>query len=87
MVITIPLYIFLFAYLFFLTIFVAFSIMNIYHIVMTASFTLASFIITVVLLAITVLTLFFTWQFCITVNWSSALTIFDSAWLQNIFIF
>ncbi|MFH1947067.1 MAG: hypothetical protein ABIJ23_02840 [Candidatus Magasanikbacteria bacterium] len=84
---TIPLYTFLFLYLIFLVIFVAFAIINFYHIVMTASFTLASFIITFFTFTLTVLTLYFTWQVISTVNWQADVLLFNTEWLTGSVIF
>jgi hypothetical protein len=80
---TIPLYSFLFIYILFLAIFVAFSIMNFYHVVMTASFTLASFVLTFFTFTLTVLTLYFTWYLLGGVDWQTPITLFDSSWLTN----
>ena len=84
---TIPLYSFVFVYLLFLTVFVAFSIMNFYHVVMTASFTLSSFIMTFFTFTLTVLTLYFTWYLLGGVDWQIPVTLFDSTWLTNTPIF
>jgi len=84
---TIPLYTFLFIYLVFLVVFVAFAIMNFYHIVMTASFTLASFIITFFIFTLTILTLYFTWQVISMVNWQADVLLFNTEWLTGSVIF
>ncbi|MBI5222460.1 MAG: hypothetical protein HY980_03115 [Candidatus Magasanikbacteria bacterium] len=84
---TIPLYFFLFAYLIFLAIFAVFSIINFYHILATASFTLASFILSFFIFALTALTFYFTWQLIIDVNWQTPVTLFNSNWITNIFSF
>ncbi len=84
---TIPLYTFLFLYLIFLVIFVAFAIINFYHIVTTASFTLASFIITFFTFTLTVLTLYFTWQVINTANWQADVLLFNTEWLTGSVIF
>jgi len=84
---TIPLYVFLFIYFAFLAIFAAFSIMNFYHIVMTASFTLSSFVMTFIIFALTVLTLYFTWSLLVDVDWRIPVTLFNSDWLINTPIF
>jgi len=84
---TIPLYSFLFIYFAFLAIFVAFSMMNFYHVVMTASFTLSSFIITFFIFTLTVLTLYFTWTLLTPVDWQTQVKLFDSGWLTGSVIF
>lgn len=84
---TVPLYLFLFAYLIFLAIFAVFSIINFYHILATASFTLASFILSFFIFALTALTLYFTWQLTIDVNWQTPVTLFNSSWISDVFQF
>lgn len=68
--IAIPLYIFLFAYLFFLLVFTIFLIINFGHIFQTGGVTFTSFIVTAIILAATVFTLFFTWSLLQNVNWT-----------------
>lgn len=82
---TIPLYSFLFIYFLFLAIFTAFSIMNFYHIIMTASFTFASFLVTFLIFTLTVLTLYFTAQLLVQVDWQVAVPLFDTEWVSGIF--
>ena len=84
---TIPLYFFLFAYLIFLAIFAVFSIINFYHILATASFTLASFILSFFVFALTALTFYFTWQLTADVNWQTPVTLFNGGWLTSFFTF
>ena len=78
----VPLYIFLFIYLIFLAIFAAFSLVNIYHIIMSASFTLSSFVISFFISILTILTLYFTWYLLIDVNWKETIIFFDSTWIN-----
>ena len=85
--VTIPLYTFLFVYLVFLAIFTVFSMINLYHIIMTASFTLASFFTTFIIFAIVVLVFYFTWLFLQGVNWQTPVTLFNSEWISGIFNF
>ncbi|HBB37883.1 MAG: hypothetical protein UV82_C0010G0028 [Candidatus Magasanikbacteria bacterium GW2011_GWD2_43_18] len=80
MSVAIPLYAFLFLYLVFLTVFLAFSIVNFYHIVITASFTLVSFTTSFFILALTVLTFYLTTTFLTGVDWQTTVLIFDSSW-------
>lgn len=79
--ITIPLYFFLFAYFFFLLIFVTFSIINFGHIFQTGGITFISFIATAIVLALTVFTLFFTWSLLQDVNWTDTWQITN--WFTN----
>lgn len=81
----IPLYILLFAYFLFLAIFAAFSIINFYHIFVSGSFTFASFVISFFIFAISTLTLYFTWNLLIGVDWQTPVIIFDKSWIPNIF--
>ncbi len=85
--VTIPLYTLLFAYLLFLAIFTIFSIINFYHIIVTASFTFASFLITFIVFTLTVLTFYFTWQLLLSVDWQAPMNILDLNWLTSIFNF
>ncbi len=83
--VTIPLYTLLFAYFLFLAIFAAFSIINFYHIIVTASFTFTSFFVTFIVFTLSILTFYFTWQLLTGIDWQTPMTIFDSAWFTNIF--
>ena len=65
----------------------AFAIMNFYHIIMTASFTLASFIITFFTFTLTILTLYFTWQVISMANWQAEVLLFNTEWLTGSVIF
>ncbi|MEK7083986.1 MAG: hypothetical protein AAB932_02035 [Patescibacteria group bacterium] len=67
--ITIPLYVILFAYLAYLCVFFIFVLFNVYHIVMSASFTLPSFFVTFFVSSLAIFTLYFTWQLSIGVDW------------------
>ena len=80
--IAIPLYIFLFLYLLFLCVFLIFALINFYHIVMTASFTFASFIISFFVFVLTILTLYFTWQLMADIEWQRQVILFDPTWFQ-----
>ena len=84
---TVPLYFFLFAYLIFLAIFAVFSILNFYHILETASFTLVSFVTTFFIFSLTILTLYFTQQLLIEIDWQTPVTLFNSSWISNVFSF
>jgi len=78
MIITIPLYVMLFIYLAFLVVFVSFSILNFYHVVVTGSFTLSSFMMSFFIFSLTVLTLYFTYQLLAEVNWQQTLLEFST---------
>ncbi len=83
MTIAIPLYIFLFFYLIFLAVFLSFSIINFYHIIATASFTIISFVVSFFILTITILTFYLTYTLLIDVNWQQTLLLFDTAWFTG----
>ena len=82
--IQIPLYIFLFIYFGFLIIFTIFSIINIGHIFATASYTITSFVFTLMTLVMTMAIFFFTWILLQNVDWTQMVKIFDSGWFTNI---
>jgi len=79
---TVPLYIFLFIYLLFLCVFTILSLINLYHIVSTGTFTFVSFIMTFFTFVATVLTLYFTWHLLSGIDWQQPLTLFDGSWFQ-----
>ncbi|KKQ26930.1 MAG: hypothetical protein US42_C0018G0004 [Candidatus Magasanikbacteria bacterium GW2011_GWC2_37_14] len=82
MTITIPLYVILFIYLAFLAVFLIFSLLNFYHIVVTGSFAMASFIMSFFIFSLTILTLYFTYQLLIDVNWQQTLLEFNTNFFQ-----
>ncbi|PIR03069.1 MAG: hypothetical protein COV60_02340 [Candidatus Magasanikbacteria bacterium CG11_big_fil_rev_8_21_14_0_20_43_7] len=83
MSIAIPLYIFLFVYLIFIAVFLAFSIINFYHIVVAASFTIVSFTISFFIFALTLLTLYLTYTLLVDINWQQTLLVFDTGWFTG----
>jgi hypothetical protein len=85
--ISIPLYIILFFYFIFLAIFATFILINLYHIVATASFTLVSFMTTFFIFASTILILYFTIELlgAAAIDWKTPLISFDTTWVRNIF--
>jgi hypothetical protein len=85
--VTIPLYTLLFAYLLFLAIFFVFSMINFYHIIVTASFTFASFVVTFIIFTLTVLTFYFTWQLLMEIDWQAPIIVFNSGWISEVFNF
>lgn len=85
MLITLPVYTLLFLYLIFLTIFAIFSIVNVYHVVVTGTFTLASFFITFFVSVLTVITLYFTWHLLKDIDWQQPMTLFNSDWITDVF--
>ena len=83
MSVAIPLYVFLFLYFIFLAVFLSFSIINFYHIIVTASFTISSFTISFFILALTVLTLYLTGTLLVDINWQTTVMVFDSSWFSG----
>jgi len=86
-VLTLPLYVFLFAFFGFLLIFAIFYFINIYHLFESNSLTITSLAITILTFAVSALTIFVLWYLLQDVNWKTAITVFDSAWISNIFKF
>lgn len=82
---TIPLYIFLFIYFLFLAFFAVLSILNFYHVAVTASFTMASFIVSFFTFTLTILTIYFTWYLLQNIDWRMGVTLFSTDWLTDIF--
>ncbi|KKW42087.1 MAG: hypothetical protein UY92_C0010G0003 [Candidatus Magasanikbacteria bacterium GW2011_GWA2_56_11] len=83
MLIAIPLYVTLFIYLVLLAVFVAFAVVNFYHIITSGTFTLASFSVTFITFALTVLTLYYTFYLAKDVDWQVSLILFNSDWLSE----
>ncbi|MBT3418904.1 MAG: hypothetical protein HOC34_01720 [Candidatus Magasanikbacteria bacterium] len=83
--ITIPFYIFLLLYLLFVGAFAIFLFINLFHIFDSASLTLASFIFTFFIFALTILVLFFTWELVSAISLTEPVTIFDSTWISRVF--
>lgn len=83
----ISLYIFLFIYFGFLAIFFIFSMLNFYHIVTTASFTLASFIASFFVFSLATLTLYATWYLLTGVDWQTTVPLFNRDWFSGVLIF
>jgi len=82
---SVPLYIFLFVYFFFLLIFAAFSLINILHITQTGSMTLVSFIITFITMALTVGVFYATWWLLKDVDWQTQAVLWNAEWIKNLF--
>lgn len=83
--IEIPLYIFLFLYFIFLSLFVGFYLFILYHIVMTASFTLASFMMSFFVFASTVLVLYATTELLAETDWQAVAFSFDLRGIMAVF--
>lgn len=83
----IPLYIFLFIYFGLMAVCFIFSMVNFYHIVTTASFTMVSFIISFFIFSLTILTLYATWYLLTDINWQTMVPLFDLDWLDGVLFF
>lgn len=80
--ISVPIYIFLFIYFAFLAVFVFYSLVNIYHLVSTGALTMVSFVATFFVSALSVIVLFFTWQFLQNADWQQPITIWNNEWIS-----
>jgi len=81
---SIPLYAALIIYFIFLFIFLLFFITNLLHIILTGTTTFASFIVTLIVFVLTILTIFITWKFLQNTDWTQSVTIWDSSWLSSL---
>lgn len=87
LILSLPLYIFLFAFFGFLFIFLIFIFIGLYRLFETASLTFTSFLTTIFVLIVSVLSLFIVWYLLQDVNWQNQITIFDSSWITHLFTF
>ena len=71
--IEIPLYSLLFVYILFLAIFVVFILIDLYHIIMTASLSMTSFFMTFFVFVTSFLIIYATWYFLQNVDWRQIL--------------
>lgn len=86
--ITIPLYFILIVYFILLFVLIVFFITNICHIILTGTTTFASFLITLFILALSILVLFAAWYLLQDTNWNQPITIWNPNWInppQHIF--
>lgn len=83
----IPLYVFLFLYIIFVAVFFGFLLVNVYHIVMSGSFTLPSFFMTFFIFATSVLVLYFTIEIInsAAINWRELFPLFKIEWISGTF--
>ncbi len=82
---TIPLYILLIIYAIFLIVFFTFFVINLFHIIFTGTNTFTSFIATVLVISLSVLTLYTTWYYLQNTDWTQSVTIFDASWATSLF--
>lgn len=83
--ISVPLYIFLFIYFFFLIGFAAFFFINLGHFVHTGTMTFASFFATVSFLVFSTVVLMATFYIVREVSWQQTVTLWNMQWLGSIF--
>lgn len=81
--ITIPLYVILFIYLGYLAVVGIFSFINFSHLFHSGSLTLVSFFITLLVAALAVTILYFTFIFLNGVDWQQPLTLWNNDWISN----
>lgn len=81
----IPLYTLLIVYAIFLIVFFTFFVINFWHIFLTGTTTFNSFVVTFLVLALSVFTLFGTWYFLQDIQWHEPLISLDIPSLTNIF--
>ncbi|MFA5812899.1 MAG: hypothetical protein WC862_00035 [Patescibacteria group bacterium] len=84
--IEVPLYLFLFLYFIFLALFAGFYLAIMYHIISSASFTLASFFASFFIFALTALTFYATRQLLLEVDWRQIVFSVDMSYLYSIVI-
>lgn len=77
---TVPIYIFLFAYFIFLAIFAFFSIVNIAHMFHTGALTFVSFSVTIIVGIMATVVFYATWFLLQNIDWQQIITLFDKAW-------
>ncbi len=82
--ITIPLYTLLVIYAIFLFIFFTFFIINFFHILLTGTTTLGSFIVTFAIIALAVLTLFGTWYYLKNIDFREPLLTLNLSFISNL---
>ncbi len=85
--ISIPLYIFFILYLIAVVVFVIFLLINMFHLIGTASFTMVSLTMTIFVLGGATLVLFGTFVLLqnLNVDWRAPLTLFNVDWILNLF--
>ncbi len=83
--ISVPLYIFLFAYFFFLLAWGVFFFVNVGHLVHTGTLTIPSFIATFLFIAFAAIVLFFTLAQLATVDWQQSVVLWNTDWLGHVF--
>lgn len=83
--VTLPISIFFFIYLALVAVLTVFFAVNFFHIVLTGTTTLSSFLATLFVIAAIALILFGTWYFLQSVDWSQTITVWDNSWFGQSF--
>lgn len=73
--ISIPLYIFLIIYFVFLFVFTIFFLINLLHIVLTGTTTFAGFVVTLLVICLSLFVIFETWNILQNMDWSQPIII------------
>jgi len=87
LILSLPIYIFLFAFFGFIAIFLIFIFIGLYRLFETASLTLTSLAVTILVFTVSSLSFFITWYLLQDINWQTQITIFDSSWITHLFTF
>lgn len=82
---TIPLYTLLIIYLIYLAACAFFVLINIGHLIQTASFGLLSYVFTIGIICALLLVLWYTYALLGAIDWQQPLTIFNQDWFGEIF--
>lgn len=77
-----PLYTILFLFFLFLAIFVALILVNIYHILEAGTFSTTTFLVTFIIISVSLLIVYFTWDLVSEINWQQQVILFNSEWIQ-----
>lgn len=80
---SIPLYVFVLIYAILFAIIAILFFINLYHLAATASVTVVSMFVTIVVLASAGIVLFFTIGFLTAIEWDQTVKLFDSNWFSS----
>jgi hypothetical protein len=83
--ISFPLYFFLFVYAFFFLVFIAFFFTNLLHLIYTGTADMTSFTVTLLILIMTVFTLYGTWYFLRGTDWQQAVVVWNSSHTSSLY--
>lgn len=83
--VSVPLYVFLFIYFFFLLAWAAFFLINVSHLVHTGTMTVASFSATIAFLAFSAVILLATFYFLKDISWQEPVILWNNQWFGSVF--